>query len=187
MRRLLLLVAAVGVGAGCSSADPRPSYVAAAASAFTSGKGGPPLPDELAECVGEALVDLPGANALRDAGVSGQELADAPDLVSLGVELPGSPEVRLAGALGECGLGAVIEELLLDAALADAEAELSPDARECVLDASSDAAVEAGLAVTFVDRSDGSPGFDTVIAAIDECPGAVTELGQPTTDSGAST
>lgn len=150
----------------------------AAASAFTSGKGGPPLPEALAECVGEALVDLPGAEALRDAGVSGQELADAPDLVSLQVELPGDAAARLADDLATCGLGPVVEEVLLDAGLDEIGAALSDDARRCVLDASEDAEVEAGLAATFVDRASGTEGFDTVVEAIDECPEAAAEIGR---------
>lgn len=179
MRRLLLVLVVV-VTAACSgsSADPRPTYVDAAASAFTSGKGGPPLPEELAECVGEALVDLPGAEALRDAGVSGQELADAPDLASLDVELPDEPEARLADDFAACGLGPVMEELLLDAALDEIGASLSPDSRRCVLEASVDAEVEAGLAATFVDLANGTGGFDTVIEAIDECPEALADLGR---------
>jgi hypothetical protein len=188
MRRLLLVLVVVAAAGACSgsSANPRPVYVDAASSAFTSGKGGPPLPAELAECVGEALVDLPGAEALRDAGVNGQELADAPDLASLEVELPDEPEAQLADDLGDCGLGPAIEKLLLDAALADADVTLSADARACVLDASDDAEVEAGLAATFVDRTNGTPGFDTVVEAIDACPDAVAELGQPPADAGAA-
>lgn len=175
MRRLLILVALL-VAACNGSADPRATYVDAAASAFTSGEGGPPLPEELAQCVGEALVDLSGAEALRDAGVSGQEMADAPDLVSLDVELPDGSAARLADALGDCGLGAVMEELLLDAGLDEAGVELSAGARSCVLEASDDVQVEAGLAATFVDRANGTEGFDTVTEAIGQCPDAVAEL-----------
>lgn len=158
----------------------------AASSAFTSGKGGPPLPEPLAECVGEALVDLPGVEALREAGVSGQELADAPDLVSLRVELPDDAVARLTDDLGRCGLGPVIEEVLLDAALDEIGAGLSRDARRCVLDASGEAEVEAGLAATFVDRSSGTEGFDTVVEAIDECPDAVAEVGWTQVDRDAT-
>jgi hypothetical protein len=181
MRRIApLLVVAALLGPACSTgdddADPRAVYVDAAASAFSSGSGGPPLPDDVATCVGAALVDLVGSEELQDAGVTAQELADAADLRSLDVDLPRDAPARLGTALGACELGGAVERPLLDAFAAESGAPLSTDAATCVTAGADDAAIEAGLAETFIDRSSGTAGFDELLDAVGACPDAVAEL-----------
>lgn len=173
---LAVALAIAGCTVGQSDADARAVYVDAAASAFTSGEGGPPLPDEVAECVGEAIVDVPGTEALREAGIDGQDLADAPDLRSLDVDLPDDAVDQLAEDLAACDLAAGIERPLLDAFAAESGAPLTDRAAGCVVDAADDAAVERGLAESFVDRSVGTPGFDALLRGLADCPEASTEL-----------
>jgi hypothetical protein len=175
--RALAIGAVLGAAcAGGGSADPRDVYVDAAASAFTSGNGGPALPGDVADCVGAALVDLAGTTELREAGVSAQELADADDLRSLGLELPDDAEARLTADLADCDLGAAAEGPFLSAFASESGAPLSARATGCVLAAADDRAIEAGLAASFVDRSRGTAGFDELLDAIGACPDAVGEL-----------
>lgn len=180
MRATTVLLAGALAIAGCtvgqSDAETRAIYVDAAASAFTSGEGGPPLPDDVAGCVGEAIVDVPGSEALRDAGVDGQDLADAADLRSLDVDLPDDAVDRLAEGLAACDLAAAIERPLLDAFAAESGAPLPDAAADCVVEAADDRAVEHGLAETFVDRSVGTPGFDALLLGLAGCPEASAEL-----------
>ena len=179
-RATLLLIVALLAGAGClvddDPADLRDDYVDAAATAFTSGNGGPPLPADLARCVGAALVDLPGATELREAGVSTQELADADDLRSLDVDLPADAPERLAADLGDCDLGAAVEGPLLDAFAAESGGPISDEAAGCVTEGADDGAIESGLAATFIDRTDGTAGFDELLDALGGCPEAVGDL-----------
>lgn len=174
---MVVLAVLVATGA-CASGDqdPRQAYVDALATAFTSGNGGPPLDEEVARCAAGALVDVVGVEALRRADVSGQELADAADLRSLEVQVPSDAAATLATDFDACDLGPAVEGPLLDAFAAESGAALSDPARSCVADQASDAAIEAGLAATFVDEANGDPGFDEILAGVGACPAAMIEL-----------
>ncbi|HEY9556841.1 MAG TPA: hypothetical protein VIR58_08900, partial [Acidimicrobiales bacterium] len=178
--RLLAIAAAAICLTSCSingeAADPRPVYVDAAASAFSSGNSGPALPEDVSECVGAALVDVVGAEDLRDANVSAQELADADDLASLDVELPSDATERLTEDLAACDLGEALEGPLLDTFAAESGGPLTEGAATCVLEAADDRGIEAGMAATFVDRSSGTAGFDELLDGVAACPTAVAEL-----------
>lgn len=171
---LAVLVAALVV-AGCGGADgpsatnARESYAAAAASAFTSGNSGPPVADDVAGCVGAALVDVVGASSLRSRGVTAQDLADAPDLRSLDVPLPVDAERSLAADLRDCDLAGALVGPIAAQIASDLELVLTAEQAGCVDDAVDPRAFEAGLAATFVDRASGQGGFDAVLTAVRSC------------------
>jgi hypothetical protein len=168
--------AACSAGGGVAPSDPQTAYVEAAATAFTSGNSGPALGDDTGRCVGEALVDAVGAPELTAAGVTAQELADAPDLRSLGVPLAPDVGAELAGRLGGCGLGEALARPLVDAVAEQSGGPLGEEATACVVDGLDRADLEAALAVRFVDRADGDAGFGVVMAAVAACPLAMAEL-----------
>lgn len=172
---LLVAVAMVGGTAGCrsggdpGSTDPRDAYVAAAASAFTSGNGGPALASDVAECVGAALVDVVGAPELTSRGVSAQELADAPDLRSLDVPLPDGAEQTLAGDLGDCELAEALVGPVAEQIATDVDLALGEEEARCVTDSVDPGAFEGALAATFVDRARGQAAFEQVLTAVRAC------------------
>ncbi|MGK2948412.1 MAG: hypothetical protein ACSLFP_07550 [Acidimicrobiales bacterium] len=172
----LVMAAVLAAGtAGCGGADgsgasdPREAYVAAVASAFTSGNGGPAVADDVAECVGAAMVDLVGASALTSRGVSAQDLADATDLRSLGVPLPDDAEQALAAALGDCGLAGALVGPVAEQIAVDLDLTLTDDQARCVVATVDPRAFEVALAATFVDRAVGPAGFDSVLDAVRSC------------------
>jgi hypothetical protein len=180
--RSLVLLCLIGAVAGCGGADraeptdPREAFIEAAASAFTSGNSGPALDDGTGRCVGEALVDVVGAPALTAAGTTPQELADAPDLRSLGVPIDPGASAALAAALGACGLGDALAGPYLAAFATESGGPLSDGAARCVDDAIDRSAFEAGLAAGFVDRATGDAGLRAVLDAVAVCPDAMIEL-----------
>ncbi len=78
-------------------------YAAVLATELQAGGGFPGEPDQI-ECVAGVFIDsLGGADALRDAGVSPQDLADSEDASDLGVELDEDQVAEdLVGGFEEC-------------------------------------------------------------------------------------
>ena len=184
MRRPAVLFAPlVALAAACGSTDPTSErgdpadeYVEVLATVFTSGGGGPSVDEVTARCTAAAMVDVVGVPALRGADISPQELADADDLRSLGLQIPADAVATLAADLDACGLGAQLEEAFVLGLAEESGGELSAEAVACVVEASSSTALVEGLAATFVDTDNGDAGYEEVTAAVAECPSAITEL-----------
>jgi len=173
---VLPLLAACSTGDDTDSGDPAAPYVNALAEVFTSGASGPELDDETADCIATAIVELAGVPALTAADVTPEELADSGDLKELGLQLPTDASATLAAGFAACDLGETVIEPFIRALAEDSDGDLSDDAVDCVVDATSKEDVEAGLAATFVQADDGAAAFDAMVVGMGACPDAVTEL-----------
>jgi hypothetical protein len=172
----LLLVLVLGA---CSSSDvptdPRQRYIAALTTVFT--RPDPGIGRSVGRCAATAMVDLVTSPALTSAGVTTDQLGDAPNLKSLGVALPADAVDQLGDAFVDCDLGAAMVAPFLRSMAKEAGAELGDDAVDCVQDHVSTDAVARGLAVTYVGGTQSSPAFDAVLAAAKQCPAVATALG----------
>lgn len=173
---LLLLAPIVVFASACGSdgTDPQPYIEALRADLQAEDDDGPPLPQGLAGCVAEAIVESADADRLDDAGITPEQLAEAEsfqDLDGLDVE---ESELRtsLEASLGDCPLGEPIAEVFA----AELPFELPADGQQCVADALDEGdELPAGLAATFVSGED--TGIDDAFAAaLADCPAATAEL-----------
>lgn len=155
-----------------------------------------PLDADQVECTAAAVVDLFGADALVDAGISPEELAGADDSASPNVDLPDDAADRLGTGLADasdrlgtglvdCDLIAPLEDVAIDSVARAAGAEVPPEAATCLADNLDDRAVIAALARTFIDGSQDH--FQQPLsAAIAACPSVMTTLMLADAPSGLS-
>jgi hypothetical protein len=166
-----------------------------------------PLDADQVECTAAAVVDLFGADALVDAGISPEELAGADDSASPNVDLPDDAADRLGTGLADaadrlgtgladaadrlgtglvdCDLVAPLEDVAINSVARTAGAEVPPEAATCLADNLDDRAVIAALARTFIDGSQDH--FQQPLsAAIAACPSVMTTLMLADAPSGLS-
>jgi hypothetical protein len=170
---LLLLASA------CSSSDvpsdPRQRYIAALTTVFT--RPDPGISQDVGRCAATAMVDLVTVPALTSAGVTTDQLGDAPNLESLGVAIPADAVDQLGDAFVDCDLGPAMVPPFLRSMAKEADADLDDDAVDCVEDHAWTDAVARGMAVTFVGGRQAAPAFDEVLAAARACPDVAAALG----------
>lgn len=193
---LLLLAACDGDdddGAVDDGGDSRAAYVEELAASLRQHDEFP-LDADQAECTATAVVDLFGADALVDAGISPEELTEA-DSASRTVDLPDDAADRLgtglddaadrlATGLLDCGLADPIKDLAIDSVGA-AGTELPPEAATCLADNLDDRAVTAALARTWIDGSQ-DHFKQPVVAAVAACPSVMTAMMLADAPSGLS-
>jgi hypothetical protein len=145
-------------------------YVEVLAQSMVEGQDEIALDEETANCVATAVVDLVGADALEDAGVTPEDLAAAEGFGDLDVELPDDAADQLGGTIGDCeGVAEPLRPLLLESFVAGLGVELEPEATTCLEENIDDEGVGNALAAVFVDGSD--EGFQTVVTdAVLACP-----------------
>jgi peptidylprolyl isomerase len=130
-----------------------------------------------ARCIGGAIVDVATVEALQEAGVTPEELADMQSLVDLDVELAGGPQGAIAdltSAFGACDFGTDLEGPLVESLGSDAGADIAGDDRDCVVEMLDDHEFELAVAETVVEGSESM--VDEILLALGRCPGAVAEL-----------
>ncbi|HEY7072106.1 MAG TPA: hypothetical protein VH479_18405 [Acidimicrobiales bacterium] len=187
-RTLVILVAGLLLGAcgGDDDDDAAPTttaqdeggdagdYVDAAAAALTADDG-PQLDDTQAHCFATEMVDLFGADALAEAGVSPDEFAEADSFADLDVEIPDGAQTRVSSALVECEVVGPLRELMAASFIDEFGVELSPDAETCLSGSFEEQAVADGWAITFLDGS--TDDIENLLAAsVGTCPELASEI-----------
>lgn len=154
-----------------STAD---EYVETLSSGMSAGEGAT-FDQETAACLATGIVDLIGVDALIEADVSPDELANAQSLDGLGVEAPDDAAERLGAAFDECGVGGRLATTLAAGATAEAGSQVSADVGTCIEDNMDHRALAEALARSFLDASDQD--FQTVMGdAFAACPQALKAL-----------
>lgn len=128
-----------------------------------------PLDAERADCAAAAIVDVAGADALSEAGVSPEDLGETDSLSELGVELPDDATDRLSAALDDCDLAPAIEDVMIDGFADEFGSGLPADAAACLRDNLDDEALTDAAAATFVD-GDAQRVQDAIGPAVAACP-----------------
>src|SRR5262245_50927728 len=168
MRRILVILAAgLLLGACADEGDESLSttgedgggeseeYVTAvAASLREDEEEGLTLDEEQATCLATGLVDLIGGAALREAGITPQELADAEHFRTLDVEVPDDGTERMTVTLVDCELVEPLEGLMTDSFVEELDTDVRPDATACLADAMDDQAVAEAFAAGYVEGSE---------------------------------
>jgi hypothetical protein len=135
-----------------------------------------PLDANRADCAAAAIVDLAGADALSEAGISPEELGEADSLSDLGVELPDEATDRLSSALDDCNLAPAIEDVMVDGFADEFGSDLAADAAACLRDNLDDQALNDAAAATFIDGDATQHVQDAVGPAIAACPPVATAV-----------
>jgi hypothetical protein len=174
----LLLFAACGCddddGADDDGGGSRAAYVEALTTYIRQNRE---LPFEAnqAECMATAVIDVIGADALADAGISPEELVVAEPMALRNVDLPDDAADRLGTGLLDCDLVTPFRDLLIESPVAAVGTELPPEAATCLADNLDDRAVTAGIARTFFDGSQEHI-EQPLFAAIAACPSVMTTM-----------
>lgn len=174
-RPLSALVAALALLAACGSdddVDPAP-YIQAQVDELLEGEDGPPLQQDSAECLAEAVVEGVGADTLDDADVTPEAFAEAESLDDLSIDVDEDAlRSDLTERFGDCELGGTLAELFAG----ELPFELDEEGSTCVADALDDGtALAEGLAASFVDGDDS--GFEgAFLSALADCPAIISDL-----------
>jgi hypothetical protein len=183
---LLLLVACGGDGDEDSGDDGETTttedqaaagdeYVDALAETMTEGQDEISLDDETAECVATATIDMVGADALEEAGISPEDLAEAESFADVDVELPADAVTQLGTAIGECEVAEPMRPILIEGFVSGSGADLPAEATTCLEENIDDEGVGNALATAFVEGS--GEGFETALAdAVAACPSVPTAI-----------
>jgi len=150
-------------------------YVEATTAALSEESDGPQLDETQASCFASEMVDLAGADALSEAGISPDEFANADSFADLEVDLPDDAQTRLSDALVQCELVESLQGLMASEFISEFGVALSPDAETCLADSFEDQAVADGWAATFLDGS--TDDIETQMAAsAGSCPELASEI-----------
>jgi hypothetical protein len=150
-------------------------YVEATTAALTEESDGPQLDETQASCFASEMVDLAGADALSEAGISPDEFANADSFADLDVDLPEDARARMSDALVECEVVESLRGLMAGEFIDEFGVELSPDAETCLADSFEEQAVADGWAATFLDGS--TDEIQTLMAAsAGTCPELASEI-----------
>lgn len=167
MRRILVILAAgLLLGACADEGDGSLSttdedeggeseeYVTAVAASLREDEDGLTLDEGQATCLATGIVDLVGVDALRQAGITPQELADAEDFTHLDVEIPDDGTERMTDTLVDCELVELLEGVMTDSFVEALGTDATPDATACLADGMDDQAVAEAFAAGFVEGSE---------------------------------
>src|SRR4029453_825168 len=150
-------------------------YVEATTAALTEESDGPQLDETQASCFASEMVDLAGADALSEAGISPDEFANADSFADLDVDLPDDAQTRLSDALVQCELVESLQGLMASEFISEFGGELSPGGEAGLADSFEDQAVADGWAATFLDGS--TDDIETQMAAsAGSCPQLAREI-----------
>jgi hypothetical protein len=182
MSAALILLAACGDDDG-SDGDAEGSegeatqeeFVNAVATSFREGEDSLSLEDPGATCVATAIVDVAGVDSLNEAGVTPDDLAEANDLTSTGVEVPDDAGTTIAAALRGCDVAEELESLVTTGLL-QGFSNLPPDQTECMTNALDGDSMIDALANLVVDQTN-SQGFEQVfVTSLRSCPVVLSEM-----------
>lgn len=149
-------------------------YVEAMATSM-SGEQGATFDQEQATCMATAIVDLVGVEALNEAGVTPDDLANAESLAALDVEPPDGAAEDLGAAFDDCGIGEPLASTMVAGATAEAGDQLSEEVATCIEDNMDARRLTDALARSFLDATDDD--FQTAMGdAFAACPGALKAL-----------
>ncbi len=162
-------------GSGGGSDSDAEAYVDAVAASIREDEEAPSISDEQATCMAEALVDVVGADTLKDAEVTPAEFADTSDFTSLDVDVPDDAADRLGADLRDCDLAGPIKDGLVDSFTSNLRSDLPDEAARCLGDHLDDEGATDGLAATFIDGSDEHL-RDLLTSAVGACPSVETEI-----------
>lgn len=152
------------------------AYVEALAASMGEGENDDiVLEEETANCVATAVVDLVGVDALEEAGISPEELADGDSYADFDVELPADAAAQLGQSMGECEIAEAMRPIVVDQLAAEAGAELPSEATTCLEENIDNQAAADALAPAFIDGS--QAGIETMVGdALLACPDVSTAL-----------
>jgi hypothetical protein len=186
MRRILMILAAgLMLGACADEGDDTRStteqdeggeseeYIEATAAALREDEEGPTLDEEQATCLATGMVDLVGVDALREAGISPEELTDAESFADLDVEVPDDATERMTDTFVDCELVELLEGVMTDSFVEEFGADVRPDATACLADRMDDQAVAEAFAASFVG---GSGSQEQIAAVVGSSVGACPEV-----------
>jgi hypothetical protein len=180
---MVIVVAGLLLGACAESADndaqeddgEAEPYVEAMAASMMEEEDGPPLDETQANCFATGIVELVGVDALREAGVSPDEFAEAESFEDLDVDLPDDASAVVADALVECELVESLEGAITDTFDDELGFALSPEAAACLTDRLDDQAVAEAFAATFIDGS-GEQIQSLLGSSVGACPDIASEI-----------
>lgn len=146
-------------------------YVDAVAASLREDEEGPTLDEEQAACLATGMVDVIGVDALREAGISPQELADAESFTDLDVEVADDATERMTDTFVDCELVELLEGVMTDSFVEEFGADVTPDATACLADGMDDQAVAEAFAAGFVEGSE-----EQIAALVGSSVGACPEV-----------
>jgi hypothetical protein len=129
-------------------------YVEAVAATITDDGGELALDEEAADCLATVLVGLVGAEALIEAGITPEELADAESFADVDVELPDEATARLSDGFATCDITDHLVDAIVEQFTSDLGADLAPESGACLAEAVDRTALLDAIAAAYIDGSD---------------------------------
>jgi hypothetical protein len=157
-------------GGDDNSADDK--YVEFLATAFNADDEQLDLDETQSTCLAQGVVDAIGADTLKDADISPEDLASSDDLSTLDVTLPADAVDSLGQSIAGCNLVPMLEDKLVLSSFSDSFGyDLPPDGAACMSEKMDDVALGTAVAELFLVPDAAGESLQTVMLdALVACP-----------------